>query len=146
MFGEGSFNRTFGDAGSRLSDKVFGNSYEKAYSSYHAASEKQSGSPSSTYPESKRQFYEASLIDDAPLESGDFIFDIIGGAAVAKQAGQLGIKGLQSVIGRATTKTLSIRTVGELGEAAVRAAYDIGPKRMVQMSGATGSPKGCCQA
>jgi hypothetical protein len=101
----------------------------------------QPGYPRSTYPESKRQFYENSLRNDA-LGSGDAIFDIIGGAGLARQVGQLGLKGVKSLFGGATAKTLSIRTVGELGEAAVRAAHDIGPKKMVQMFGRNRFPDG----
>ncbi|NJS40751.1 MAG: hypothetical protein HC783_19105 [Rhodobacteraceae bacterium] len=142
VFGEGSFNRTFGDSGSRWSDKTFGNSYEKSYSSYHAAVKPEPGFSRSTYPESKRQFYENSISPNGQAASADWIFDIVGGAALAKQFGQLGLKGVKSLFSGTAAKTLSIRTVGELGEAAVRAAHNIGPKEMVRMFGRNRFPDG----
>jgi RHS repeat-associated protein len=142
VFGDGSFNRTFGDSGSSWSDKAFGNSYEKSYSSFHSSLKPQPGYPKSSYPESKRQFYENSINPNGQAASGDAIFDIVGGAGLAKSAIQLGFKGTKALLGGGAATALSIRTVGELGEAAVRAAYEIGPKEMVQMFGRNRFPDG----
>lgn len=142
LFGNGSFNRTFGDAGSRRSDKVFGNAYEKAYASLHSTLKSEPGFKKASYSESKRLFYENSVSGNGRAASGDAIFDIIGGAVVAKQVVSLGFKSAKPLFGGTTAKTLSIRTVGELGEAAVRAAHDIGPKQMVQMFGRNRFPDG----
>ena len=77
-----------------------------------------------------------------PAASGDAMFDIIGVAGAAKQVVQLGFKSARALFGETAAKTLSIRTIGELGEAAVRAAHDIGPKEMVQMFGRNRFPDG----
>lgn len=142
VFGSGSFNRTFGDRGSRLSDRVFGNSYEKSYAKFNAAVVPQAGYPRTSYPEAKRQFAENSMKASGQAASGDAIFDIIGGAGIARSVVRLGIDGMKGLIGRTAVKNLSIRTVGELGEAAVRAAQTIGPKEMVQMFGRNRFPDG----
>ncbi len=145
VFGEGSFNRSFGDRGSRWSDAAVGNQYEKDYSKFHAAVSPQAGFPAVSYPDSKRQFAENATMASGQAASGDAIFDIIGGAGIAKSVVQLGMKGAKALLGKSAAKTLSIRTVGELGEAAVRAAHDIGPKELVEMFGRNRYPDGVLQ-
>ena len=144
VFGSGSFNKTFGDKGSSWSDRNFGNSYEKSYSKFHSATKREAGYSKSGYPDEKQQFFEntKNSSGNGQAASGDAIFDIIGGAGFVKSIVQLGFKGTRALLGASATKTLSIRTVGELGEAAVRAAHDIGPKELVKMFGRNRFPDG----
>jgi RHS repeat-associated protein len=81
VFGEGSFNSTFSDSGSRWSDRTFGNQFEQDYATFHEsldASSSAGGEPSgSTYDQDKQGFYQASSLANGQAESGDAIFDIL---------------------------------------------------------------------
>jgi Restriction endonuclease fold toxin 7 len=146
VFGGRSFNKTFGDKGSAWSDRTFGNSYEKAYAKFDSAVTPQAGYPKSSYPESKRLFAENAVKANGQAAYGDFIFDIIGGASIAKSVIRLGFDASKALLSRTAVTSLSIRTVGELGEAAVRAAHYIGPKKMITMFGRSRYPDGILPA
>lgn len=96
VFGENSFNNTFGDSGSRWSDQTFGNEAERNYAQFHADVEThnqsrsfdptQHGYPQSSYPEDKEAYAYNSQFASGQAESGDAIFSAIPGVGLVRGA------------------------------------------------------------
>jgi RHS repeat-associated protein len=83
VFGEGSFNRTFGDRASAWSDRTFGNQRDQVY----AAAWTGPGRYSTTYHEWKRH-QEQPVYASGEAASGDFVFDVLtAGAGATVKAG-----------------------------------------------------------
>ncbi|MEP2783910.1 MAG: hypothetical protein ABJO67_10370 [Pseudoruegeria sp.] len=135
VFGENSFNNTFGDSGSRWSDRNFGNTSERAYAGFHSKVENytnslsydptEHGYPYSSYPESKQAYAENSLLASGRVASGDgVVLDaaLIGsGAGLLYKAGRWTYTGVMASLntnrvfwsGRGATSGTSARTAAE---------------------------------
>lgn len=93
-FGKASFNRTFGDAGSRWSDRNFGDISEREYADYHARVEAYNNSlpynpedygySYTPYPDAKQAYGDNSHLASGRAKSGDGVFSVLPGVGAVR--------------------------------------------------------------
>ena len=107
IFGEESFNKTFGDAGSQWSDRVFGNKIDKSYAEISTLPE-EDGFPKTTYNEGKEEYKEILGRGFDGVYSGDgFVVDVATGLSGVGVGHKLG-KGALSALRTKTAEKVSV--------------------------------------
>ena len=107
IFGKDAFNETFGDAGSRWSDRVFGNKIDKSYAEISTLPLEE-GFPKSTYNKGKEAYEDVLARGYDGVYSGDgFVVDVATGVSGVGAGYKLGKIAL-SVFRSKTQKTVSV--------------------------------------